>query len=154
MDEIYDKRAKTLIKVIDIAISSIQLKPPNGFNESSVKQFINSYEGFKNDCLNPREGFKNMYSLRHIENDIFTYFQEAKGETVDYFWEQIKNADLPFFKKDKLKTILKNKQISDRFEYDFVKDVIGPADQLKLLTKKQLYLLNDMLHAYESQKLK
>ncbi len=61
--------------------------------------------------------------------DVFTYFQEANGDTVEYFWRRLKEENLDSKRVTKLELILKRARIKNQEEYDFVTDTIVPFEQ-------------------------
>jgi hypothetical protein len=84
-DNKYLKSVENLSKAIDIAINVLQEIPPKGFDSSHVKQFVASYLDFKNNAENPEPQFRNLKSLSYVSNDVFTFFQEVSGDTVNAF---------------------------------------------------------------------
>lgn len=125
-------------KAIDIAISSFQNYPPKGFDKSHIKHIINTYLDSKNKALNPEPQFEKVSSLKYIAEEVFTYFQESTGETVNVFWEQIKQENLPYQRKNKI-------------EYDFITDVIVPYEQEGLLSKDDVKTLTQLLKEFEQK---
>jgi len=145
----YEEQVKQLIAAIDIAIKAFQLYPPKIWDDAAIQHVVNVYVSFKNDAQNPLPKFKNKQSLNYTINDVFTYFQEASGGTVDYFWQEIKLAGLDFKRENKLGKILKRKKIKNRIEYDFIIDVLVPYQQEGLISGDEVELLNKLLADYE-----
>jgi hypothetical protein len=148
----YQEEANKLAKAIDIAIESFQKYPPKGFQPVHVTHMIKTYEEFKEKALTPEEQFKNLKSLKYLHQDTFTYFQESTGEAVEYFWKQIKQSNLPYTRENKLLKILSKNKIKNQIEYDYVKDMIGVAQQEGLINKEELYQLNELIKTYEAKK--
>lgn len=147
----YKEQAESLSKAIDIAISSFQNYPPKGFDKSHIDHIINTYLDARNRALNPEPQFEKISSLKYIVEEVFTYFQEATGETVNVFWKQIKNSALPYQRKNKLEKILKRNKIKNKIEYDFITDVIVPYEQEGLISKEDIKALNFLLQEFEKK---
>lgn len=148
---IYKEKAKNLSQAIDIAIATIQEIPPKGFNKSHIEQFIDTYLDAKNKAINPEPQFANTKSLKYIIDEVFTYFQEASGETVNVFWKRINENELPYKRKNKLAKIFKRKKIKNKTEYDFVIDVILPYQQEGLINEDEVSLLNTFIKDFEEK---
>jgi hypothetical protein len=154
MKSSYTEQANNLAAAIDIAIKSFQTIPPNGFEEKDVRHIINVYEEWKNNALNPAPQFKKIQSLKYLINNAFTVFQESSGKTVDLFWQQIKENNLPYKRENKLIKILKRKRIKDEQEYDFVTDVVTPYQQEGLISEEEASLLHKFIGDFEQRKTK
>jgi hypothetical protein len=152
IDNKYIQKANDLLKVSDIAIEVIKKFPPKDFNPNHIETFVNGYVEFKNRIENTEEQFKNLKSLSYVENDKFTYFQEGNGKAVNEFWIKIKEFNLPFKRINKLPKILKRKNIKNRIEYDYVKDVMIAFKQEKIITDDEVNLLEDLLKDFEEKK--
>ncbi|WP_218918533.1 hypothetical protein [Flectobacillus major] len=92
-----------------------------------------------------------MASLKYSIDEVFTYFQEGNGQTVEKFWEKIKEAGLPYKRENKLVKILKRKRIKDDIEYDFVIDVIVPYQEEGLISADEVALLNQWIGDFEEK---
>jgi hypothetical protein len=146
----YTEQAATLAEVIDIAINSVRKFPPSGFNETHVNHFVNTYLEFKKSVVHPEPKYANIQSLAYTRNDVFTYFQEGSGDTVNYFWKQLNERQLPFRRENKLTKILERKKIKNRIEYDFVKDVCVAYVQKEIITLTEANQLEQMMTAFEN----
>ena len=155
----YDKNMKedkyliaveNLFKAIDIALNSLHKYPQERLGDD----FIDFYKGLKNKILNHEIKFKNLKSHRYNIEAVFTYFHECSGPDVEYFWKQIKDANLPFTRKNRLQKILTRKKINNDIEYDFVTDVIVPYQQEGMITEEEVILLNTYLGNFENSKRK
>jgi hypothetical protein len=147
----YKEQADNLSKAIDIAISSFQNYPPKGFDKSHIDHIINTYLDSRNKALNPEPQLEKVSSLKYIVEEVFTYFQESTGETVNVFWKQIKQENLPYQRKNKLDKILKRNKIKNKIEYDFITDVIVPYEQEGLLSKDDIKTLSQLLKEYKQK---
>jgi hypothetical protein len=92
-----------------------------------------------------------MSSLKYKEEDVFIYFQEASGETVNEFWKRIKESGLPYKRENKMEKILKRKKIRNDIEYNYVIDTIVPLQQEGVLSKEDVSLLEQMMAQYEQK---
>lgn len=147
----YNDATENLIKAIDIAIESFKEYLPKNTDEKTVMHFINCYKEWKEKTLNPLPQFRTLKSLSYKINDVFTYFQECAGEEVNYFWDKIKEHNLPYKRENKLAKILKRKKIKDDIEFDFVTDVIIPYQQEGLINEEELILLNTYIGDFENR---
>lgn len=138
-----------LIKAIDIAIKSVKKYPPINWDDEAVNQFVDVYIMYKERRINCEKKFQNLSSLKYNVQDIFTYFQECSGPDVEEFWKQIKEADLPYKRENKLAKILKRRKINNDIEYDFVTDVIVPYQQEGLINEEESLLLKKYLGDFE-----
>ena len=150
----YDAEASRLAKAIDSAIDAFQRLPPSTFSKENIEHFVKTYAEWKFSILNPAPAFRNIRSLDYTVADVFTYFQEATGEAVEYFWEKINVAGLGYSREDKLRKILTRGKIKGLIEYDYVVDLINAAEQEGRITKAESVKLNDMIRAFATRKSK
>ena len=140
-----------LSKAAQIAIESLkkfpQKKESNDFNNHILKCYIK----FEFDISNPEPKYRNLRSLKYLEDDVFILFQEGSGELVEEFWRRIKEENLPFKRENKMAKILKQKKINNNIEYDFVNDVMIPYLQEGLITEEELVLLKAYLGKFEEK---
>jgi len=148
----YSEQAKILVKVVEIAIESIRQYPPEGFSVNHIDQFVNTYLDFRNKIENPEPQFHNMKSLKHLQNDMFIYFQEGKGKAVNHFWRQLRYNQLNFKRENKLIKILKRQKINNIKEYDFVIDVFVPYQEEGILNEEDVRVLNKLISSFENKK--
>ena len=118
-----------LCKAIDIAIESFQKYPPKIWDDKTTNHFINLYKEWKEERLNAELKFRNISSLKYDYLNVFTIFQESAGDGVNYFWNKIKEHNLPYKRENKLGKILKRQKIKNDKEYDFLIDVMIPYKQ-------------------------
>ena len=76
---------------------------------------------------------------------LFTYFQEATGDTVDFFWKRIKEENLDYKRVNRFDKILKRGKIRGQIEYDFLNDTLVGAEQDGLITKEEAIKLGEIL---------
>ncbi len=150
--EKYESQSLKLSKAIDLAISAIKKFPPRDWTKENLNQFITVYSKAKEDALNPETKFKNLRSLKYIENDVFIYFQEATGEAVEYFWKEVKNYNLDYARVDKLSKILKRGKIKSKSDYDYVTDVFTAAFQENRITQVEFAQLSAIIGEFENGK--
>lgn len=147
----YQEEANKLAAAIDIAIEAFTLVCPPNVEKSQQEHFISCYSEWKERCLNPDPRFKNLTSLQYSINDVFTYFQEGTGQTVEYFWKKIDEVKLDYKRENKLEKILKRGKIRGRIEYEYVTDMIVVAEQIGMTNKNETIILGDLLAQYESE---
>lgn len=149
---IYDEEADKLVKAIDIAIEAFSVKCPADFDRNHQQHFISCYTEWKENCLHPEPKFKNLTSLKYLVEDVFTYFQEGTGPTVEYFWNKIKEENLPYERENKLQKILDRGKLKDQIEYEYVIDMIIVAEQIGMTTAIQTKTLNELLEQFEAKR--
>lgn len=150
----YETEALKLSKAADIAIDAFKKFPPHDWNEEHLLHFEKCYLEWKDDALYPDPKFKSIASLKYIIQDVFTIFQEGSGDFVEYFWKEIKNQNLDYVREDKLWKVLKRGKINNRVEYEYVIDIIVPAEQENRITNEEAKLLNEMIGVFENKKKK
>ena len=148
----YIKQSTNLIKAIDIAIEVFKNFPPNGFNEQHLKIVLQNKESDKKSLLNPKPKYANLTSLKYTIQDVFTYFNEGAGETVNEFWKRIKESNLPYERENKLEKILSKRKIKNRQEYDYVIDTMVPFKQEGIISDSDFELLNQLVGEFERRK--
>ncbi|MND30088.1 hypothetical protein D3C80_206150 [compost metagenome] len=148
----YDSEADKLALAIDIAIQAFKMHPPDGFDEKQLAHFVNVYEEYKTEILSPEKRFRNKSGLKQSTYEVFTYFQEGHGNTVNVFWDKINESKLDFRRENRLAKILKRKKIKDHTEYDFVIDTLVPYQQEGLISSDEVELLNSLISDYETNK--
>lgn len=147
----YEEQTVHLTAAIDIAINSFQMFPPPNWDKNSIQRAINTYISLKNSLKDPEPRYKNMKSLSYLENDVFTYFQEGSGKTVDFFWAQIKSSGLQYRRENKLARVIKRGKIRNRLEYDFIIDVLVPYQQEGIIGPDETSLLNNFIAVFEEK---
>jgi len=147
----YIEQSTNLIKAIDIAIDVIKSTPPKGFNQQHVEIVLQHKESVKNSLLNPDPKYMNLGSLKYKIEDVFTYFNEGAGETVNEFWKKIKESGLPYERENKLEKILSKKKIRNQHEYDYVIDAMVPFVQEGTINEAEFELLNRLVGEYETK---
>lgn len=150
----YEEKADNLIKAIDIAIDTFKKCPPKGFNEQHLEIVLQNKERTKNSLLYPDPKFMNLGSLKYAIQDVFTYFNEGAGETVNEFWKRIKESGLPFERENKLEKILSKKKIKNQQEFDYVIDTMVPFKQEGMISETDFELLNQLIGEYKTKKAK
>jgi len=148
----YQEEANKLAAAIDLAVESFEKYCPKEFDKKSLDHTISCYEEWKEMTLNPEPKYKSLASLKYQIESVFTYFQEATGETVEYFWKKLQERNLGYERVNKLEKILNRGKIKGRIEYDYVKDMIFVAEQVGLTSKEESSKLSEMLDEYEKIK--
>lgn len=147
----YDDKAKKVVAAIEVAVNSFKSIPPKDWDEKTIQHVVKTHLDWKEVVLNPLPQYKNMTSLRILESDVLTFFQEGSGETVDYFWLQIKDKGIDYKRENKLAKILRKKKIKTEIEYNFVIDTIVPYQQEGIIDSYEVDLLNKLLLEYEQK---
>src|SRR5829696_5669155 len=125
----YQERADRLAKTINIAETI--LKSSDSHSDDMRSHMLQWGQQIRDMALNPEPQFKRVASIKYLENDFLTYWNEASGPDVERFWLTVGNSSIDFERKDILKAILKRRRIKDIHEYDYVVDSIVVAEQLE-----------------------
>jgi len=149
----FTKAKFNLSKAAEIGIESLKKFPPKEYNNDNYKYILKCCIDRLFFINNPEPKHSNLRSLKYLEEEVFTRFQEGSGENVEYFWRRIKEVGLPFKRENKLAKILKRKKINNEIEYDFVTDVMIPYFQEDLITEEELKLLKDYLGKFEEKRI-
>lgn len=145
----YDSKAKFLANIIDIAIGCFTNNPPEGFEESHIKQFVNTYLDYKNKAINPEPRFHNSKSLKQIMNDVLIYFQESSGKAADAFWKEVYAKKLNVKRVNRFQKILKRGKIKDQNEYDTIIDLYNTYIETKMLSQNDILKINKLISDFE-----
>ncbi len=103
------------------------------------------------DLARSAEGpMRRVASLRQLQSDYLTYWNEASGAHVAAFWNAVEKTDLDLQRKDLLADILKRGTINNREEYDAAVDSLVGAAQEGRISAAQAKDLSAMIGAFES----
>lgn len=145
----YESESQKLAKTIDIAVDVFTHVCPKNFTKENQDHFIKTYLGWKESCLNPESKYQNLSSLKYDIDNVFTYFQESSGPTVEYFWNRLAEEGLVYTRENKIKKILDRGKIRGRVEFAYVVDMFVVAQQNGMITKDEVLRLRDILKNYE-----
>ncbi|GAB3572091.1 hypothetical protein [Hymenobacter daeguensis] len=148
----YETEALRLARAIDLAIDSFKTHVPIDFDKAGIDHIIKVYSEWKTAILNPLPQYRKLASLKYKVADVFTFFQESSGETVDYFWKQIDKEGLGYLREDKLRRILDRGKIKGRIEYELAIDLIAVAEQEGRFTEEESGRLSTMIREFENRK--
>lgn len=154
MRKSYDIEVLKLVRAIEIAIESYTSYPPEFFTKENIEQIVGIHQDWKNSILNRESKFRNMASLKYDIQNVFTFFQEGQGRTVEFFWERLAKEDLGYQREDKLRKIIENNKIKNLIEYNLVIDSILAAEQLGRITRTESIQLSNLIGEFESRKKK
>ncbi len=86
-----------MLKVFDIAMDAFNRFPPQDWSEEEFKQIISD---LKKDKLRIETMDKKSSSVAGLKKytipALFAFFRRYDDETVRYFWQQIKEHQLPY----------------------------------------------------------
>ena len=149
----YQIEAEKFAKASDIANEAAKIKHAKGkTSEEQFKTTIDAHILWKTMALYPEQRFRKISSLKYHINSLLTYFNEATGEDVEYFWAKIKENDIGYQRVDMMAKIFRKKRISNMNEYDFAVDVLVPAQQLGEITAEQAQLLDKYITQYQNRR--
>lgn len=114
-----------------------------------MDHIISCYLEWKEQVLYPDLRLKKTASLTYQIENVFTYFQEASGITVEYFWKHISLAGLDYVRDNKPEKILTRGKIRGRIEYEYVSHMIIVAEQPGLITPGQSQKLRSLMGEFE-----
>jgi hypothetical protein len=86
-----------------------------------------------------------------MQAPFFTEWNEGLLAETRGFWQAIKQAGLPYARRDLLAEIFSRKRITSREHYEFAVDVIGAAPDEGLLDSDQAKQLGGWISAYEKR---
>ena len=145
----YQDRAERLAKTVDIAESVI--KASDTLSEDIKSRMLQWGQQVKQMALNPEPQFKRLASVKYLENDFLTYWNEAGGPDVEKFWSIVSNSGIVSERKDMMSAILKRRRIKDIHEYDYVIDSIEVAEQVGKIDGDQVVELSKFLGEFEQR---
>jgi hypothetical protein len=145
----YKDRAERLARTVDIA--ELVIKTSDTLSEDTKSRKLQWGQQIKQMALNPEPQFKRVASIKYLENDFLTYWNEASGPEVEKFWTTLNKSGIDFERKDMLNVILKRGRIKDIHEYDYVVDSILVAEQTGKINSDQVVMLNGFLGAFEQR---
>ncbi len=145
----YREEVDKLCRAIDIAIDTYKSHPPPEWTIDNINFATDMLEKDKSRRINCEPRFRSLASLKYDIDAVFTYFQEATGNTVEYFWKKIKEENLDYKRVNKLEKIFKRGKIRGRIEYEYSKDIIVVAQQTGMITEKEAKKLGGMIHQFE-----
>ena len=149
---LYKTELDRFCKMCDVAFDAYKRFKPEGFSDEDVDSMIIMLKSIRDDTVNAGKPYRTIKNVQIGVNMILTYFQEASGETVAFFWKEIKRLGLGYKRKNMLVKILRRSHIKDDIEYDFVKDVIMSYLDEGLITDMEFKKLNDMIFTFEQKK--
>lgn len=145
----YQDRAERLSKAVDIAVKIVN--ESERFGDDFKTPMINFCNQVKQMALNPEPQFKKVVSIKYLENDFLTYWNESADKEVDKFWIELHKNGIDFEKKDTIQTVLKRGKIKDIHEFDNIIDNIVVAEQIGRINPEQVIELNKMIGDFENR---
>ena len=145
----YQDRAERLSKAVDIAVKIVS--ESERFGDDFKTLMINFCNQVKQMALNPEPQFKKVASIKYLENDFLTYWNESPDKEVDRFWIELHKNGIDFEKKDTIQTVLKRGKIKDIHEFDNIIDNIVVAEQIGRINQEQVIKLNKMIGDFENR---
>jgi hypothetical protein len=145
----YDERARDLLKAMDIADDVRAAIPDASLTAAQQRLDAEFLNQLRESIRNPEPPFRNRASLRYLEEEFFTYWNEAIGRDVEEFWRRIAESGLPFERKDHVRAILAARKIANRIQYEAVQDGVVLWEQEGRITAEQAAALKGYVGAYE-----
>src|SRR5262245_54645892 len=94
---------------------------------------------------------RTMTGLRDLETAFFTSWNEGPPAETREFWKAVKQAALPYVRRDLLAEIFNRGRIPSREHYEFAVDTIGVAQNEGLLHADQVEQRSRWIPANEAQ---
>jgi hypothetical protein len=136
-------------KIVEIGIRAVDKYPPEDLLDDKKKRiFLSHLISIKDKSLK----INNRKYLEAEKQVALTFFQEGKGEAVDFFWKEVKKQNLPIEKVDKLSKILKKNNISTLNEYDYINESIVTLRRDNIITDEEQIHLNKLLGDFEEKR--
>lgn len=92
---------------------------------------------------------RTLSQLRYLESAFLTPWNEGPWIETCEFWKAVRQAGLPYIRRDLLAEIFERGRITTREHFDFATDIIGGAEAEGLLDSQQVHRLSEMIGAYE-----
>ena len=143
----YQERAEQIANAIDIAETVVSKSKL--LDDKTREHFIKWGREMKQMALNPRLPFNKVVSLKYLESDFLSFWNEEQGEDVDEFWTEVYKSGLAFERKDTIRTVLNRKRIKDIHVYNNIVDNIVVAEQIGRIDKSQALVLSQLLGQFE-----
>ena len=107
----YKERFQAVLAAIEIAETVTEnVHPPRNYSQ------------FRKTLFNASPKMRNLKSLAYLETAVFTEFNEGSGAYVEEFWLKVKEAGLPFERRDLLMKVLQRGRIVNDVEYELLVD--------------------------------
>ncbi|WP_162051348.1 hypothetical protein [Pontibacter pamirensis] len=148
----YQERAEQLAKTVDIADKIV--RNSQAIPEENKIHFLKWGQQVKHMALNPEPQYRYVVSLKYLENDFLTFWNESSGEEIDVFWIELSKEGINFQRTDTIKTVLKRNRIKSIHEYDNIKDAIVVAEQTGRINKDQAIQLDVLIMEFEERQAK
>lgn len=143
----YKEIADRLVKVIDIASEVINTEY---FPEELVDPMLTYGFNCKRHAQEVDPQIKALASIKSLENDFLTYWNEAKGEHIEIFWQMIYQNGLDVERKDVIRKVLKRGRIQSNREFNDIKDLLVAAEQIGRINREQALKLGELLEEFEA----
>jgi len=93
----YQERAERLSKAVNIAVKVVN--ESKRFGDDFKTPMINFCNQIKQMALNPEPQFKKVASIKYLESDFLTYWNESTDKEADKFWIELHKNGIDFEKK-------------------------------------------------------
>lgn len=100
----YEDIAERLAKIIDIAETVI--RDSETIPEETKQHHLNWGQQVKHMTLNPEPQFKKVASLKSLESDFLTYWNESIGIHTEVFWNELRQKEIECKRREPLRNAL------------------------------------------------
>jgi hypothetical protein len=150
----YEQEREKLLKAINIALDAFK-KCNAGLSQEQIEILIKGYSDWRAMAEHHEPQFRRVVSMDYLKDDVLTYFQEASGEAVEYFWKEIKAAGIDYQREEnRIQRILEEGRFRSRTDYEYIKDMLVVAQQENKISSEQALELGQLLHRYENRSLR
>jgi hypothetical protein len=136
----YLARAAAFAAAIDVATKLMAARPAR-----YDAQLRRHHAELTKLALAPKPAFAKLASLRFLEQDFFTYWNETPEARATAFWRELAARKLPFERRDAPAEVLARGRITNAVDYEAIGDIgvdderFPPAEQAKLHAARDAY---------------
>ena len=140
----YLARAAAFAEAIDIGLAIAKSTPDREWADRWI-------DLCRTPALNPEPAFATLKSLAYLEEAFFTSWNEASGEHVERFWQQVAERGLPFQRKDLVREVLSRGRIRTEMEYQTIVDAWVILQQIGKVSQAEADSLSKMMEQFEQR---
>jgi hypothetical protein len=146
----YEIESKRLAEVAEIAIEMVPLM--HSLSPSEKEWYLKCYKDLRSKILFPEKQFRNLTSLKYIQETIFNTVNNTGGAHLEKFWKLIEEKNLGYVREsieNMFEKIAKKKRLNEH-DYEFLTDNIVEAEQTGKITAEQAIYFKNLIGKHES----
>jgi hypothetical protein len=148
----YKERVVALLAAIDVGTEIQSRSWDPEYTAEQRAEIVGQLAQLRAMVANPEQPFRNLKSLRYLEDAFFTYWNEANGLHVEEFWARLGTLGSPFVRQDHLRDVLAAGRITNRHQYDAVQDNLVLWEQLRRISSEEARVLSTLLGRFEHER--